>query len=100
MKNDISLEGVLATYQVTRATLLDFKAGIKKMPFLRRFVAAVSIGTVPSLHLPTLALPGSQEYRDCVAGLMHKWDNAVRVPFLGHLTQELFEVFNEARNRP
>jgi hypothetical protein len=27
---------------------------------------------------------------------MHKWDNAVRVPFLGHLTQELFEVFNEA----
>ncbi len=44
---DISLEGVLATYQVTRATLLDFKAGIKKMPFLRRFVAAVSIGTVP-----------------------------------------------------
>ncbi len=87
---------VLAAYQVTRATLLDFKAGIQKMPFLRRFVAAVSIGTVPSLHLPTLALPGSQEYRDCVAGLMHKWDNAVRVPFLGHLTQELFEVFNEA----
>ena len=42
---DISLEGVLAAYQVTRATLLDFKAGIKKMPFLRRFVAAVSIGT-------------------------------------------------------
>ena len=27
---------------------------------------------------------------------MHKWDNAVRVPFLGHLTQELFEVLNEA----
>jgi hypothetical protein len=27
---------------------------------------------------------------------MHKWDNAVRVPFLGHLTQVLFEVFNEA----
>ena len=83
---------MLATYQVTRATLLGFKAGIKNMPFLRRFVATVSIGTVPSLRLPTLASPGSQEYRECVAGLMHKWDNAVRVPFLGHLTQKLFEV--------
>ena len=94
---DISLEGVLVTYQVTRATFLDYKADIKNMPFLRRFVASVLSGSVPNLLLPTLALPESSEYRACVAGLMHKiWDSAVRVPCLGHLARELFEVFSEA----
>jgi hypothetical protein len=45
---DISLEDVLATYQVTRGTLLDFKARHQEDALLaRRFVAAVSIGTVP-----------------------------------------------------
>ena len=29
-----------------------------------------------------------------MADNLSKWDKAVRVPFLGHLTQELFEVFN------
>ena len=91
---DITLEGVLAAYNVTRAMLVSYKTDIKNMPFLRRFVANVLAGTCEDVKLPTVFISPSPEYRACVADNLSKWDKAVRVPFLGHLTQELFEVFN------
>ena len=91
---EISLEGVLTAYQVTRTTLLAYKTDIQNMPFLRRFVTSVLSGDVTDLRLPTLASLGDEAYRACVADNMNTWDKAVRVPFLGHLTQELFEVFD------
>ena len=38
---DITFEGVLSAYDVTRATLVSYKTDIKHMPFLRRFVESV-----------------------------------------------------------
>ena len=85
---DISLEGVLAAYQLTRATLHAYKSGIDNMPLLRRFVASVMTGGVLNLTLPT-------DFRACVADQVSKWDKAVRVPFLGHMVLELFDVFDK-----
>ena len=65
----------MVAYNVTRATLVSYKADIKNMLFLRRFVASVLDGTCQDV----------------------KCNKAVRVPFLGHLTQELFEVFNNTK---
>ena len=62
---DISLEGVLAAYQLTRATLLAYKSGIDSMPFLRRFVASVMTGGVLNLTLHTTAAVGSADFRVC-----------------------------------
>ena len=67
------------------------------MQFLRRFVASVLDGTCQDVKLPSLFLSPSPEYRACVADNLSKWDKAVRVPFLSHLTQELFEVFNNTK---
>lgn len=92
---DISLEGVLAAYQLTRATLHAYKSGIDSMPFLRRFVASVMTGGVPNLTLHTTAAVGSADFRAYVADQVSKWDKAVRVPFLGHMVQELFDVFDK-----
>ena len=94
---DITLEGVLAAYDVTRATLVSYKTDIKNMPFLRRFAASVLDGTCQDVKLPTLFPSPSPEYRACVADNLSKWDKPVRVPFLGHLTQKLFEVFNNTK---
>ena len=58
---DITLEGVLVAYDVTRATLMSYKADIKSMPFLRRFVASVD-GTCQGVKRPTLFLSPSPEY--------------------------------------
>ena len=92
---DISLEGVLAAYQLTRATLHAYKSGIDSMPFLRRFVASVMTGGVLNLTLHTTAAVGSADFRAYVADQVSKWDKAVRVPFLGHMVQELFDVFGK-----
>ena len=92
---DISLEGVLAAYQLTRATLHAYKSGIDSTPFLRRFAASVIAGGVLNLTLPTTAALGSADFRACVADQVSKWDKAVRVPFLGHMVQELFDVFDK-----
>ena len=78
---DISLEGVLAAYELTRATLHAYKSGIDSMPFLRRFVASVMAGGVLNLTLPTAAAVGSAGYRACVADQVSKWDKAVRAFF-------------------
>ena len=100
---DITLEEVLAAYDVTRATLVSYKTDIKNMPFLRRFAASVLDGTCQDVRGPltstaaSLFRSPSPEYRACVADNLSKWDKAVRVPFLGHLTQELFEVFNNTK---
>ena len=59
------------------------------------FVAAALAGTVDELKLPTLAAPGQDDYQGCVAQQLKDWDNSVRVPFLGHTTQLLFETFGE-----
>ena len=60
------------------------------MPFLRRFVASVVAGEVSDLKLPILMSAGEA----CVAEKMNEWDKAVRVPFLGHMTRERFELFD------
>ena len=89
---DISLEGVLAAYELTRATLHAYKSGIDSTPFLRCFVASVMAGGVLNLTLPTTGAVGSADFRACVADQVSKW---VRVPFLGHMVQELFDVFDK-----
>ena len=91
----ISLEGVLNAYAVTRDAFQAYRADIKNMPYLKRFVVAALAGTVDELKLPTLAAPGQDDYRGCVAQQLKEWDNSVRVPFLGHTTQLLFEKFGE-----
>ena len=52
-------------------------------------------GGVLNLTLPTTAAVGSADFRACVADEVSKWDKAVRVPFLGHMVQELFDVFDK-----
>ena len=63
--------------------------------FLRRFVASVMTGGVLNLTLHTTAAVGSADFRAYVADQVSKWDKAVRVPFLGHMVQELFDVFDK-----
>jgi hypothetical protein len=92
-KVDLSLEGVLAAYQMTRATLQGFKVNLNSMPFLRRFVVALSAGNIADVVLPRRA--DHVDHRACVGDHLSKWDKAVRGPFLGHLTQLLFEMFNK-----
>ena len=91
----MSIEGVLAAYAVTRKTFELYKKGIETIPFLRRFVAALMTGSVPHLKLNTDRSPGQGEYRAHIAGFLNTWDKAVRVPFLGHLSQLLFAVFEK-----
>ena len=55
-------------------------------------------GSVPHVTLTTDRSPDQAEYRAHIARLMHTLDNSVRGPFLGHLTQLLFEVFD--KNEP
>ena len=59
----ISLEGVLNAYAVTRDAFQAYRADIKNMPYLKRFVVAALAGTVDELKLPTLAAPGQDDYR-------------------------------------